>query len=64
MGKFKDLTGERFGRLTVLRRTENHIQPNGVPVVMWECQCDCENIIITRSSSLICGRTFSCGCYR
>lgn len=63
MGKFKDLTGERFGRLTVLRRAENHIQPNGAPVVMWECQCDCGNIIITRSSSLTCGRTFSCGCY-
>ena len=29
MGKFVDLTGKNFGRLKVLKRTEDKIQPNG-----------------------------------
>ena len=30
MGKFIDMTGQRFGRLTVICRAEDHVQPNGV----------------------------------
>lgn len=29
MGKAIDLTGQKFGRLTVLKRAENYISPNG-----------------------------------
>ena len=54
----EDLTGRKFGRLTVLRRVEN----KGA-YVMWECQCDCGNVIVARASNLKNGHTKSCGCY-
>lgn len=37
MGRFKDILGQRFGRLTVIERT-NH-RNNGR--VYWLCRCDC-----------------------
>jgi hypothetical protein len=56
----KDITGQRFGRLTVLRPTE---QRRGESVV-WECQCDCGNIIQTVGNNLRNGNTKSCGCWK
>ena len=57
-----NLTGKRFGRLVVLRRTEDMVSPSGSKDVTWECQCDCGNIKSVRASSLKSGRTKSCGC--
>lgn len=57
MYKFTDLTGRKFGRLTVLKRVENkggHL--------CWECLCDCGNIKIVRGFHLCDGHTLSCGC--
>ncbi len=31
-------------------------------VVIWECKCDCGNIIETTTTDLTCGRKKSCGC--
>lgn len=59
MGKFIDLTGQRFGKLTVLERTENRGRDT-----MWLCICDCGNKIATTPSSLKSGHTKSCGCFR
>lgn len=60
MGKLKwDLTGIRFGRLTVISRAEN--DKNGKP--MWNCVCDCGTEKVLSTSSLQTG-TKSCGCYR
>lgn len=50
----KDLTGKRFGKLTVLARDKNSPK--------WECQCDCGNIIIVNTNHLNTGHTQSCGC--
>ncbi len=57
-----DLTGQRFGLLTVIRRDEDYISPNDRHEVQWLCQCDCENIKIVRGSSLKNNLTTSCGC--
>lgn len=57
IGKFKDLTGQRFGRLTVIERAENKKDR-----VMWKCKCDCGNEHIVRGNSLVTGRCKSCGC--
>ena len=54
----KDLTGQRFGRLTVLRPTEQRKYRQ----VVWECRCDCGNTVFVRGSSLSNGLTQSCGC--
>lgn len=56
---FKDLTGQRFGRLLVI--SLNHID-NGK--AYWNCKCDCGNQISVLRSSLTSGNTQSCGCYK
>jgi len=58
---FTDRTGQRFGRLTVIRcvgTTEsNH------PRLVWECQCDCGTTANLTTDSLTSGKANSCGCY-
>ena len=52
MGKYQDLTGQRFGKLKVVERTEDHISPSGYKYVMWRCQCDCGNFVNVRTADL------------
>lgn len=54
-----DLTGQRFGKLVVLK--ENPVRKNGK--VYWDCQCDCGNLTTVRGACLTKGETKSCGCY-
>lgn len=55
----KNLTGLRFGRLTVIRPTTARGSDGSV---LWECECDCGKTTVTSSNKL--GRdTNSCGCY-
>jgi len=56
----KELTGQRFGRLTVVRSTDSRDRKN----VVWECKCDCGNMIFVRTNLLTNGNTSSCGCLR
>ena len=58
MPKFIDLTGRKFGRLTVLGRA-----PNRSNHTAWNCRCDCGNEKEIAGSSLKSGITVSCGCY-
>lgn len=62
MGKFIDLTGKRFGYLTVLYRDKDNILPSGLKEPMWICTCDCGNIVSVRGAFLRSGHTSSCGC--
>lgn len=61
MSGFKDLTGMKFGRLTVLYRSENGMC-SGKPVTRWMCRCDCGIEKTVDGHSLARGRTKSCGC--
>ena len=56
----KDLTNQRFNRLTVLRRGENTKRGQ----IQWVCECDCKNIVTVEASRLKSGKTKSCGCYQ
>ena len=58
MGKFIDLTGQRFGRWTVLERAENDSRGTA----RWFCQCDCGKQHIVRGYDLRSGLSRSCGC--
>lgn len=58
--KFEDLTGMKFGRLTVIRRAPN--SPSS-PTTRWFCICECGNETISYASRLKDGTTVSCGCY-
>jgi hypothetical protein len=57
-----DLTGQKFGRLTALKRIDNYINSSGKCVAKWECICDCGKITYVATSALISGGTTSCGC--
>ncbi len=58
MGKFVDLTGQRFGRLTVIKREGK----NKSREALWLCKCDCDKFTKTTTYSLKSGGTKSCGC--
>ena len=58
-----DLTGLRFGSLTVVGFSHTHRTNGGDNAVsMWKCRCDCGNTKIIRACSLTTGNTQSCGC--
>lgn len=61
-GKFENLTGRIFCRLTVLHRTDDYIFPSGNRISRWMCKCECGNEVVVLSRSLISGHTKSCGC--
>lgn len=54
----RDLTGQKFGRLTVLYELPE--RKNGK--IQWRCRCDCGNEKDVLSTSLTSGHTQSCGC--
>lgn len=55
-----DLTGQKFGRLTVIRKAHRKIDHH----VAWVCQCVCGNKTETTTRNLQSGRAKSCGCLR
>lgn len=57
MSKLKDLTGMKFGRLTVIERAESKFGKT-----YWKCLCDCGNVTVVRKDRLKNGYTKSCGC--
>lgn len=57
----RDLVGQEFGRLTVLRKAES-VQMYGRNNKMWECVCSCGNIVTVREPDLLGGQVKSCGC--
>ena len=64
MGRARDLTGQRFGRLTVIKRVEDHIMPSGYRAPKWLCRCDCGNDVIVLGKNLTKKNgTKSCGCF-
>lgn len=56
--RYTDLTGNTYGRLTVLRYAGN--TPKGQ--AKWLCQCECGGTKITAADNLRRGNTSSCGC--
>lgn len=58
---FIDETGNRYGKLTVIKRAENKLNRSEA---YWECLCDCGNTVIVVGTSLRSGNTQSCGCIK
>lgn len=56
---FQDLTGQKFGKLTVLKHGPHYNRQ-----VQWWCQCECGATTLVRSNYLLSGHTTSCGCNR
>ena len=60
MGKFIDLTGQKFDKLTVIRRAEDKVYPSGSREPQWECECECGNKVILASQILRKKKTHFC----
>lgn len=62
MPAFRDLTGQRFGRLLVSGQAPRH--PSGA--IVWECACDCGREVVVVGGALTQKKrpTRSCGCLR
>lgn len=59
---FIDLTGKKFGKLTVISRAENRVSKNGKKQAVWHCRCECGNEKDILASNLTRGLSKSCGC--
>lgn len=57
MAEFKDLTGQKYGLLTVIERAYV-----GKPRGWWRCRCECGKETIASSDTLKRGGKRSCGC--
>jgi hypothetical protein len=57
---YTDLTGMKFGKLTVLNDTKKRKYGQ----VVWKCSCECGGYIETVTGHLKIGRAKSCGCMR
>lgn len=53
MGKWQDLSGQRFGQLTAVKYIGDR---------KWICVCDCKNVRIVKQYLLCSGKVRSCGC--
>lgn len=58
MGKLIDITGQKFGRLTVIEMAGRSKSGR----VLWRCKCDCGNEKIVKGVELRKGCVCSCGC--
>lgn len=56
---FQDLTGKKFGKLTVLKQGPYYGRQ-----IQWWCKCDCGATTLVRTTYLLSGHTTSCGCNR
>jgi len=56
--KINNLTGQKFGRLTIIRRVKNDKHGKA----QWLCQCNCGKQTIVHAAHLKSGNTKSCGC--
>lgn len=61
MSHLIDLTGQRFGRLTVIEKAPAR---HGCTSAVWRCKCDCGNETVVRGVVLRRGKSNSCGCLR
>lgn len=63
MGKFINLTNEKFGKLTVIKQLPNHYTSGGNKVYKWLCKCDCgrDNNVICSTNDLRSGKRWRCG---
>lgn|SRR5574344_168230 len=59
-----NLTGQRFGKLTVIDKALNIKEESGQDRTTWNCLCDCGKMIIVKTINLRSGDTQSCGCTR
>jgi len=61
--RIKDISGMRFGMLSVVKMNGRVTSPCGSIKTTYLCLCDCGKKTTTKRSNLVNGYTKSCGCY-
>ena len=61
-GNKRQLTGETFGRWTVVAEAPGRAQPRGQQATYWRCRCQCGTEREVLTGSLLRGISTSCGC--
>ncbi len=61
-GEYRDISGQRFGKLVALKMAGTRRYPSGGKLTLWECKCDCGNMTTVSLSALVSGNTKTCGC--
>ncbi len=56
-------SGMRFGRLTIVDRTDDIINSRGIKFTAYLCKCDCGKTLSVKATRLKSGKTQSCGCW-
>lgn len=56
----QDLTGHKFGRLTIVE----FVGKNSARVALWKCLCECGNSLVAPANNIKSGNTSSCGCLK
>lgn len=54
------IIGNKYNRLTVIRKTKEKSHNS----YLWECKCDCGNVVKVKKWNITSGNTKSCGCYK
>ena len=60
---YKEITGQKFGKLTAIKLDHIQKKSNGTRH-FWLCQCDCGKELIVEKYCLTSGHTKSCGCLK
>lgn len=65
MQKLIDITGNKYGKLTVLGFDHIGYRKDGKSRSYWKCRCDCGNIVVLRKDGFIYpySKIKSCGCW-
>ena len=67
VGRGKDMTGIKIGRLTVDHMDHREMNSSGRWEIYWYCNCECGNHKVVSTSKLTSAiknnRMISCGCY-
>lgn len=59
-GRSIDISGQSFGRLTVI--SDAPVGKDGWGGLLWRCRCECGGEVEAQSNNLRSGKTKSCGC--
>ena len=59
-----DITGQKFGKLEVIKKVGSKKTSSGATKIFWSCKCECGNSCIVEGNALKSGNTKSCGCVK
>jgi hypothetical protein len=63
MSTLKNILGQRFGRLVVIKQESSRPRKQSGPLAHWTCLCDCGKEVSVSGANLRQKQVTSCGCY-